>query len=212
MTTTAETPLTRGHKKKARTRRALLDAALEVLAEQGEGFSTADIAQRAGVSHGTIYNYFADRDELVGALVADIVEAYAARSAVEVDEADPAVRFAVISARALASAVTMPEVVRVALRLEAAQRALVVDGPLHHLRQDLANGCASGRFTGRADAATLDVVLGALLLAARRVVDGETGAAYRRTAIRRLLQLLGVDAAEAAAIAKAVTARPPRAG
>ncbi len=208
VTTTAEPELSRGHKKKARTRRMLLDAALEVLAEQGEGFSTVDIAARAGVSHGTIYNYFADRDELVAALVNDIVDEFATRSAVEVDEPDPAVRFAVISARALASAISMPEVVRVALRFEAAQQALVVDGPLGHLRKDLADGYAAGRFTDRPDAATLDVVLGSLLLAARRVVDGETGVAYRRSVIRRLLQALGVAADEAAVIAKrAVTAR-----
>ena len=208
VTTIDETPLTRGHKKKARTRRALLDAALEVLAEQGEGFSTVEIATRAGVSHGTVYNYFPDRDGLIAALVADLVEAYATRAAVEVDEPDPAVRFAIISARALTSAVAMPELVRVALRLEAAQRALVVDGPLDHLRQDLADGYASGRFSEPPDAATLDVVLGALLLAARRVVDGETAVAYRRTVIRRLLQSLGVAADEATAIAaRAVTAR-----
>lgn len=65
----AEKVITRGHKKKARTRRALLDAALDVLAEHGEGFSIADIATRAGVAHGTFYNYFADRDALIDAVV-----------------------------------------------------------------------------------------------------------------------------------------------
>ena len=60
--------LTRGHKKKARTRQLLLDTALEVLAEQGEGFTVADLASRAGVSHGTFYNYFSDRDQLIEAL------------------------------------------------------------------------------------------------------------------------------------------------
>ncbi len=198
----AEPPLTRGHKKKARTRRLLLDAALEVLAEQGEAFSTVEIAARAGVSHGTIYNYFADRDELVAALVGDVVGAFASRSAVEVDEPDPAARFALITARALASAISLPEVARVVVRFEAAQRALVVQGPLAHLREDLMAGYRAGRFTDRPDAATVDVVLGALLLAARRIVDGETGVAYRRTVIRRLLQALGVDAHEAAELVK----------
>lgn len=203
VTTTDEPALTRGHKKKARTRRLLLDAALDVLAERGEGFNTNDVATRAGVSHGTIYNYFADRDELVRALVADVVDAFAARSAVEVDEPDPAARFALITARALASAIAMPEVARIIVRFEQAQQALVVDGPLAHLRQDLDDGYAAGRFTDRPDAATLDVVLGALLLATRRIVDGETAVAYRRTVIRRLLQSLGVAAEEATSIATA---------
>ena len=84
--------LTRGHKKKARTRQLLLDTALAVLAERGEGFSVADLIARAGVSHGTFYNYFTDRDQLVQALVPHIVEGFAARSAAEVDDPDPAVR------------------------------------------------------------------------------------------------------------------------
>lgn len=194
-------PLTRGHKKKARTRQLLLDTALEVLAERGEGFSVADITARAEVSHGTFYNYFADREQLVDALVPHVVEAFAAQSAVEVDDPDPAARFALITARALAAAGDAPELVRVALRLEAAQRALLTDGPLAYLHEDLRTGRAAGRFAGDADEATLDVVLGALLLAARRIVEGEDGAGYRRTVVRRLLQALGLAAEEAAGLA-----------
>lgn len=201
-TSTDHPTLTRGHKKKARTRRLLLDTALEVLAEQGEGFAVADIAVRAGVSHGTLYNYFADREHLVNELVSDLVETFAARSAAEVDDPDPAVRFARISARALASATAMPETVRVALRLEAAQRVLLIDGPLAYLRQDLADGCASGRFSSQPDDGTLDVMVGSLLLAARRIVDGQHDLVYRATVIGRLLQALGVDAGDAASIAR----------
>jgi len=197
-----EFPLTRGHKKKARTRQVLLDSALEVLAEQGEGFNIADLAGRAGVSHGTFYNYFADREQLIDALVPHVVESFAARAAVEFDDPDPAVRFATITARALAAAVHQPETVRVALRIDAVQRALVVDGPLSYLRRDLLDGRASGRFVGPADDGTLDVVLGALLLAARRVIDGEVAPAYRRSVIARLLQSLGVPRDDAVALAK----------
>ncbi len=197
-----EFPLTRGHKKKARTRQVLLDSALEVLAEQGEGFNIADLAGRAGVSHGTFYNYFTDREQLIDALVPHVVESFAARAAVEFDDPDPAVRFATITAQALAAAVHQPETVRVALRIDAVQRALVIDGPLSYLRRDLLDGRASGRFVGPADDGTLDVVLGALLLAARRVIDGEVAPAYRRSVIARLLQSLGVPRDDAVALAK----------
>ncbi|MBI4934417.1 MAG: TetR/AcrR family transcriptional regulator [Actinobacteria bacterium] len=197
-----EPPLTRGHKKKSRTRRLLLDAAVSVLADRGEGFSIADVATAAGVSHGTFYNYFADRDELLDALVAHTVEEFASVSAREIDEPDPAMRFARISARALATAVESPHAVRFTLRLEAVQRALLVEGPLAHLRQDLVDGHRSGRFPEAPDDATLDVVLGALLLAARRVIEGETGADYRRTVIRRLLMSLGVAGGEADQMAR----------
>ena len=207
MPTATDPPLTRGHKKKARTRQQLLDAALDVLVEEGESFSVVDVAARAGVSHGTFYNYFADREELVAALVPLLVEAFAARAAAEVEETDPAARFAVITARALAVAAEAPDLVRVALRLEAVQRALLVDGPLAYLSEDLAAGHAAGRFDGTPDAGTLDVVLGSLLLAARRIVDGEAGLDHRRTVIRRLLAALGVDPVEAEGLADRAVAR-----
>lgn len=208
MATDPELP-TRGHKKKARTRRLLLDTALQVVATHGDSFSVADVVGRAGVSHGTFYNYFSDREHLVAELVPEIVEAFAARAAVEVDDPDPAVRFATITARALAVALHSPETVRMSLRLQAVQRALLVEGPLSYLRQDLRDGHASGRFTDAPDDGTIDVVFGALLLAAQRIVDGERRPAYRRAVIRRLLQSLGVEADEARAIAdRAVGATP----
>lgn len=198
---TDQATLTRGHKKKARTRLLLLDTALEVIADDGTGFNIADIAARAGVSHGTFYNYFADREQLVSALVPHIVEAFAARAAAEVDERDPARRFAIITARALAAAVEMPSTARVALRLEAVQRALLVEGPLSYLRRDLVDGHAAGRFTDQPDDGTLDVILGALLFAIRRITEGETSPAYRQRVISKLLQALGIEALEAADLA-----------
>ena len=86
------TPTTRGHKKKERTRRLLLDTALEVIAEQGEACAISDIAQRAGVSHGTFYNYFPDRDALFASLVPDVVAAFGAAEADATGETDPARR------------------------------------------------------------------------------------------------------------------------
>jgi len=200
-TAVAEAPLTRGHKKKARTRQALLDAAFEVLAARGEAFSVADVSARAGVSNGTFYNYFRDRDELLDVLVASIVEGFAATAARRVDDADPAERFARITALGLASAVTSPVAVRMILRLEVAQRALLVEGPLSHLHDDLAEGHRVGRFTVPPDEGTLDVVFGALLLASRRIVEGDTHPSYRVSVIARLLMSLGLPAAEANGIA-----------
>jgi hypothetical protein len=132
-----------------------------------------------------------------------VVEDFAARMAVEVDDLDPATRFARITARALEAAIDAPATMRMVSRLDALQRVLLVDGPLAHLRQDLADGHAMGRFTDPPDDGTVDVLLGALLLAARRIVEGETAADYRRTVIRRLLQALGVEAVEAGRLAHA---------
>jgi AcrR family transcriptional regulator len=51
------------------TRQALLEAAEQTFAEQGiEGARIEDIAARAGIAVGTLYNYFQDRDDLLRAL------------------------------------------------------------------------------------------------------------------------------------------------
>lgn len=199
-------PLTRGHKKKARTRQLLLDTALSVLAEQGEGFSVADLTDRAGVSHGTFYNYFTDREQLVEALVPHVVGRFAERTAIEVSDTDPAARLAHITARAFDLAIREPQTVRVALRIDAVQEGLFAAGPLAQFGQDLTNGFATGRFTGTLDDGTVDTVLGAFFFAARRIVDGEHSADYRRSVLCRVLQALGVEANEAARLAsEAVT-------
>src|SRR5277367_5106958 len=66
----AESPRRRGDKRD-RTRQALIDAALKIVAEEGfAGASLEAIARRAGVTRGSIYSNFADRDELMIAAVA----------------------------------------------------------------------------------------------------------------------------------------------
>jgi AcrR family transcriptional regulator len=53
------------------TREAILDAAREVLAQDGkEGLSVAQVAQRAGVNRGTAYQHFQTRDQLLEATAA----------------------------------------------------------------------------------------------------------------------------------------------
>jgi AcrR family transcriptional regulator len=52
------------------TTREILDAAETVLAEQGiASASMASIAQKAGVSVGTLYNYFKDKDQLLATIL-----------------------------------------------------------------------------------------------------------------------------------------------
>jgi AcrR family transcriptional regulator len=61
---------TRRRRKAARPRE-LLDAALALFVEKGfAGSSTEDIAARAGVSKGTLYLYFASKEDLLKGLIA----------------------------------------------------------------------------------------------------------------------------------------------
>lgn len=75
-----------------RTRETLIAAARGVFEERGyDGTRMGDIAEAAGVSHGTVYTWFATKDSVLMAVVASLVEGlYASLSTPEV--ADPVAR------------------------------------------------------------------------------------------------------------------------
>ncbi len=57
-------------RKSAQTRLKVIDAAVGCLAENGyAGLSTAAVAERCGVSRGTMHHHFATRTDMVGALI-----------------------------------------------------------------------------------------------------------------------------------------------
>jgi AcrR family transcriptional regulator len=64
-----------------RTSTAILDAAARVLSEQGAGANLAAVADAAGVSRATLYRYYANREALLDALVADALSGIAGRLA-----------------------------------------------------------------------------------------------------------------------------------
>lgn len=53
-------------------RNAILNAATVLIAEQGLGASTADIAKRAGISNGSLFTYFGSKVDLVNALYLEL--------------------------------------------------------------------------------------------------------------------------------------------
>jgi AcrR family transcriptional regulator len=70
--TTHSPPGTPFNGKRARTRRLLIEAAGALIREKGfHNLSMEDVAARAGVSRGSIYGNFRDRNDLIGALAAD---------------------------------------------------------------------------------------------------------------------------------------------
>jgi AcrR family transcriptional regulator len=67
--------LPRRERKKAQTRKALLDVALGLIAERGIYTTRVeDITERIDLGKGAFYNYFPSKDALVAALVADGVD------------------------------------------------------------------------------------------------------------------------------------------
>lgn len=69
-----EEPLRWQQQKSARTREKLLEAAIDCLLEGGyAGLTTAQVAEKTGLSRGAMHHYFATRFDLVAALVEHII-------------------------------------------------------------------------------------------------------------------------------------------
>ena len=182
---------TRGHKKKARTRRQLLGAATRVLATKGESMTASDVTAEAGVSNGTFYNYFTDREDLLDALAEHSVATLVDDLAETVVDPDPARRFASTTAHVLARAAGDPTWALAALRLADRPRSLDVEVS-RHLRADLAEGHATGRFSLPPDDTGVDLVLGLVIMSIRRIVRGEARVGHVEAVLVRALGALGV--------------------
>ncbi|MFC5827290.1 TetR/AcrR family transcriptional regulator [Nonomuraea insulae] len=57
-----------------RNRQLLLRAAAEAFAEQGTEVTIAEIAQRAGIAKGTVFRHFATKDDLVAAIMGEMLD------------------------------------------------------------------------------------------------------------------------------------------
>jgi AcrR family transcriptional regulator len=201
-----ETPApgrTRGHKKKERTRRQLVEAGVRVLAARGEGLTVSDVVAEAEVSNGTFYNYFPDREAFIDAVTEHSALALAADAAKRPIE-DPAERFAVATMGMLRHARRDETWARVMLRLVGRPGSGL--DLSRYLSEDLDEGHALGRFAVGAEDAALDQVAGLVVMTMRRFVDGRAGEGAERAAVERGLVALGVDPVEASALAEAAEA------
>jgi AcrR family transcriptional regulator len=86
---------------KALTRRSLLDAARDLIEKRGTAeISLGDIAFAAGVGRTTFYDYFADRDDVIAALVEEELPRVVADLIADVpDDLDTAERLATLAAK-----------------------------------------------------------------------------------------------------------------
>ncbi|WP_240351018.1 TetR/AcrR family transcriptional regulator [Streptomyces olivoreticuli] len=85
---TDATPKARAKRRDAqRNREKLIDATMDVFTERGLDVPLEEIARRAGVSIGTLYNHFPSRDDLIAAF-------YPAKFAAQIEDADRALECA----------------------------------------------------------------------------------------------------------------------
>ncbi|HRE62030.1 MAG TPA: TetR/AcrR family transcriptional regulator [Micropepsaceae bacterium] len=195
--------------KRDRTRDQILAAAQALLldAKGGQpGIST--IAARAGVVHGTFYNYFDDVPALLAEIEKLITAAHAASIAPLIAGVDdPSLRFARITRFALGAIAARPEIGR--LMFDA---GLPADGLSRGLRASLASDIEEGiaRKIFRASNAALaaSIVAGAIQGLAIDLYRGALARAAIDEAVASLLAFLGVPPARARKLATEKIALP----
>ncbi len=92
LTTVAQKGETRSERRRRRNRQALIEAGYEVMAKKGIDAATmSEIAERADFGAGTVYNYFASKDELAMCVMELVMDRLAQRiEAVTNSFTDPA--------------------------------------------------------------------------------------------------------------------------
>lgn len=202
----------RTDRRRAETRRALIGAAREILAEAGDSSASIQaITERADVGFGSFYNHFSTKAELFDAAVSDALDEYGQTidALVEGIE-DPAELFSAGVRLSAALSRSHPEMMSV-LRRRGLEQIHADRGLAPRALRDLAHGHACGRFAPADPLIVLTVVGGALIALLELHVsrpDLDQDEAASETA-ELMLRMLGIPAAEAHRVARAPLPRLP---
>jgi AcrR family transcriptional regulator len=198
-----EPPLSRGHKKRERTRQSLIDAALRLFARKEVGeVALLEVASEAAVANGTVYNYFRTRDEVVEAVGIALADEFSEIiSALSRDIDSGALRLAIglrmFIRRALADANWASAVIRV-VHFDQAIRSKIAS----HVRADLRAGAAEGVLDYADENIALDLVVSCGLGGMRAVVEGRGVAEHDSKVAEMVLKALGAPPARARELAR----------
>ncbi|MGP4010674.1 TetR/AcrR family transcriptional regulator [Streptomyces sp. 4N124] len=201
---TSAPPSNRFERRRAETRRALVRAARQILAETGDtGASIQAIAERADVGFGSFYNHFESKTELFEAAVIDALEEFGRTFDDRLTGIDDPAELVAGGFRLSARmAESHPELMQV-LRLRGLGHLHSDNGLAVRALRDLRAGMASGRFTAL-DATVALSALGGTLLSlvelrfARPDLDGDEAAAELAEMVLRMLGVPPDDAHEVA--------------
>ena len=188
-------------RRKARTRQALIDAAVQLIAEgRGERASIQEITETADIGFGSFYNHFETKDQLFQTASQEVLERWGAM----IDRAcagigDPAELFAVSLRISGRLGWTHPELAEFLIGAGLDVLDMPVGLAPRALR-DIRAGQASGRFTVTHAEVALSAVAGGLLgllrLHQRRPDDIDESAVDRFA--ESALRMLGVPEADTA--------------
>ena len=200
----AETAPTRVDRRKARTRRALIDAARRILADGGStDVSIQEITDTADVGFGTFYNHFETKAELFEAAVREVLEEYGAALDRACESLTDSAEIYAVGVRMTARlASTQPAVAQVLVQVGMSY-AWAEEGLAARALRDIQRGIDDGRFL--VDDARLGLLstagcvlafLQLALQAPESLGDGDAD-----TLAEMLLRMLGMTARSAAAVA-----------
>jgi AcrR family transcriptional regulator len=198
--------------KRERTRDQILIAAQEILMDQGAAaLSIRHVTERAGVVHGSFYNYYLDIGALIDALADLLLTTHAlAVAPVRTGVNDPANLFAVTTRQTLRFVHQSPRFATL-LFDSGIQADRMLNALRAPLRADLAAGQKAGGFQISSMDLAVTIVAGAMISLAVELHRGRAKPAAIDEMTFQLLRLLGVSPAKASAAArfKAVFVEPP---
>ncbi|WP_329331367.1 TetR/AcrR family transcriptional regulator [Streptomyces sp. NBC_00663] len=202
---TSAPPSNRFERRRAETRRALVRAARQILAETGDtSASIQAIAERADVGFGSFYNHFESKTELFEAAVVDALEEFGETFDERLHGIDDPAELVAAGFRLSARMATShPELMQV-LRRRGLGHLHSDNGLTSRALRDLQVGIGSGRFTTIEPVVALTALGGTLLSLvelrfARPDLDGDEAAS---NLAEMVLRMLGVPSKEAHEVAR----------
>ncbi|MDK8871264.1 TetR/AcrR family transcriptional regulator [Paracoccus sp. SSJ] len=195
-------------RRQRRNRAALIKAAREIMTEKGaEAATMLEIAERADVGAGTIYNYFRSKDELAIAVLEGLMHDLGVSiQAVTDGFEDPAQVYAFGIRTVLDTATGDPRWRQMLHRSEVIADALFrMMGPF--AIRDLRQASAAGRFEAEDTELIWRISCHALIGASLAMAEGQLSAGESEKVVIRLLCMTGIDLAAATELAR--RPRPP---
>jgi len=201
--TITQEPLTRGYKKKARTKTHLIETALRLYAqEKNTDFALSKLAKEAGVSQGSIYNYFKNSQDILVA-TADYLSDELKQHVTNMSEdlVCGAQRVAAGVNLSLLSAQYNPDWAQAMIQVLQKSTDLRESVALN-LREDLKVGKAQKVFTYESEDVAVALVVATTIGMVSNMLDRTLSAEQAPIMIKMLLIGLGVNKRKAATIIK----------
>tara|TARA_R110002110_G_scaffold150984_2_gene343099 strand:+ start:1130 stop:1780 length:651 start_codon:yes stop_codon:yes gene_type:complete len=187
-----------GGGKKERTRAALVDAAIKVVAEKGmEALRITDVTTAADVANGTFYNHFDDKNEILREAAFGIAFEVSRKLDADMEDIeDGPTRVVTATAQFIEIMIAAPD-----------WAAVVLGGTDHvpqlrenvdtYLRADLERGVAQGKFDVEVTGFLVDQIFALIAVTVRAQLAGGKDRRLTAQVCESIMRLLGLNSAKA---------------